>query len=151
VIECNKVWSLLRHHNALKLLQFCTCGPTCGNRVAQRPRDIPIEIFKTRRCGWGARCTIGIPRGKVLGIYTGSVLVWICLHLLKRSIRCSKLLSVFTVLASGHPHLLFIDVGKTQTIFLQSTLVIFLILTAQRSVVNILEGRSSRSIPTSMV
>ncbi|OAX38927.1 SET domain-containing protein [Rhizopogon vinicolor AM-OR11-026] len=59
VIECNK---------------SCACGPTCSNRVAQKPRDIPIEIFKTRRCGWGARSTVRLPRGKVLGIYTGRLL-----------------------------------------------------------------------------
>ncbi|KAG2158223.1 uncharacterized protein EDB93DRAFT_1077341 [Suillus bovinus] len=56
VIECNK---------------YCRCGPMCGNRVAQKPRDIPIEIFKTKQCGWGARCPIGLPKGKVMGIYTG--------------------------------------------------------------------------------
>jgi histone-lysine N-methyltransferase SUV39H len=75
VIECNKVrlylrWCILSQP---MLLQYCACGPTCGNRVAQTPRDVPIEIFKTRRCGWGARCTVGLPRGKVLGFYTGFV------------------------------------------------------------------------------
>ncbi|KAG1827181.1 uncharacterized protein BJ212DRAFT_1310733 [Suillus subaureus] len=59
VIECNK---------------YCRCGPMCGNRVAQKPRDIPIEIFKTKQCGWGARCLVALPKGKVLGIYTGTLL-----------------------------------------------------------------------------
>ncbi len=49
----------------------CSCGEGCPNRVAQRPRDVPIEIFKTKTCGWGARATVDVPRGKVLGIYTG--------------------------------------------------------------------------------
>ncbi|KAI0757427.1 hypothetical protein C8Q80DRAFT_100272 [Daedaleopsis nitida] len=56
VIECN---------------QACACEPTCRNRVAQRPRDVPIQIFRTHDCGWGARATVDVPRGKVLGIYTG--------------------------------------------------------------------------------
>lgn len=59
VIECNK---------------HCRCSPMCGNRVAQKPRDIPIEIFKTKQCGWGARCPVALPKGKVLGIYTGTLL-----------------------------------------------------------------------------
>ncbi|KAF8958465.1 hypothetical protein BDZ97DRAFT_1841573, partial [Flammula alnicola] len=57
VIECNKL---------------CSCSLyECNNRVSQRPRDVPIEIFKTLRRGWGVRSTIDIIRGKVLGIYTG--------------------------------------------------------------------------------
>ncbi|KAG9318857.1 hypothetical protein JVU11DRAFT_963 [Chiua virens] len=56
VIECNR---------------YCRCGPDCDNRVVQRPRDISIEIFETKRCGWGARALEDIPKGKVLGTYTG--------------------------------------------------------------------------------
>lgn len=59
VIECNK---------------YCRCSPTCCNRVAQKPRDVPIEIFKTKQCGWGARCLVALPRGKVLGLYIGTLL-----------------------------------------------------------------------------
>lgn len=59
VIECNKL---------------CHCNPhTCPNRVAQKPRDIPIEIFKTMNCGWGARSPVYVSRGKVLGIYVGKL------------------------------------------------------------------------------
>ncbi|PIL30870.1 hypothetical protein GSI_07039 [Ganoderma sinense ZZ0214-1] len=56
VIECN---------------ENCTCEAACPNRVAQLPRDVPIEIFLTQTHGWGARATIPVKRGKVLGIYTG--------------------------------------------------------------------------------
>ncbi|OSD05788.1 SET domain-containing protein [Trametes coccinea BRFM310] len=56
VIECNK---------------SCSCSERCPNRVAQRPRDVPIEIFRTRNRGWGARATTPLSRGKVVGIYTG--------------------------------------------------------------------------------
>lgn len=59
VIECNK---------------YCRCSSLCGNRVAQKPRNVPIEIFKTKQCGWGARCIVALPKGKVLGIYTGTLL-----------------------------------------------------------------------------
>ncbi|KAI0651424.1 SET domain-containing protein [Trametes meyenii] len=56
VIECN---------------ESCTCDAGCPNRVAQLPRDIPIEVFRTRERGWGARATIPLRKGKVAGIYTG--------------------------------------------------------------------------------
>lgn len=59
VIECNK---------------FCGCGPRCQNRVAQQPRDVEIEIFDTKRCGWGARTLENVPKGKVVGTYTGKVI-----------------------------------------------------------------------------
>ena len=31
----------------------CSCGLDCPNRVVQRGRKIPLEIFKTEKKGWG--------------------------------------------------------------------------------------------------
>jgi hypothetical protein len=31
----------------------CNCGPQCQNRVTQRGRKVPLEIFKTKNKGWG--------------------------------------------------------------------------------------------------
>ncbi|TDL28305.1 SET domain-containing protein [Rickenella mellea] len=59
VIECN---------------MECQCNERCPNRVAQKPRDVPIEVFKTTRNGWGARATVDLPKGKVIGLYTGTIL-----------------------------------------------------------------------------
>ncbi|KAH9920278.1 uncharacterized protein B0H18DRAFT_1024543 [Fomitopsis serialis] len=59
VIECN---------------EGCTCPQTCQNRVAQRPRDVPMEVFYTGDCGWGVRATTDLPVGKVLGVYTGKLI-----------------------------------------------------------------------------
>ncbi|KAJ7911225.1 hypothetical protein B0H13DRAFT_1875979 [Mycena leptocephala] len=47
VVECNNA---------------CKCGPRCGNRVAQSPRGIKVQIFKvqifkTERRGWGIRAS----------------------------------------------------------------------------------------------
>ncbi|KAH9945584.1 hypothetical protein B0H21DRAFT_709290 [Amylocystis lapponica] len=57
VIECNR---------------GCKCNRnTCPNRVAQRPRDVPIEVFRTDACGWGVRATVDLVKGKVMGIHTG--------------------------------------------------------------------------------
>ncbi|KAJ3857192.1 hypothetical protein EV368DRAFT_30912, partial [Lentinula lateritia] len=67
VIECN---------------QYCKCTLyECSNRVAQRPRSIPVEIFKTesetrnKGRGWGVRCAEqNVKRGTVLGCYTGELI-----------------------------------------------------------------------------
>ncbi|CAK5268632.1 unnamed protein product [Mycena citricolor] len=59
VVECNP---------------YCSCPETCPNRVAQRPRHIPIEIFRTEKQGWGARTSVPIQRGRVLGLYTGKLI-----------------------------------------------------------------------------
>ncbi|KAJ7597106.1 hypothetical protein C8J56DRAFT_919218 [Mycena floridula] len=59
VIECNK---------------YCSCSEGCPNRIVQRPREIPIEVFKTPKCGWGVRSSRSIEKGKVLGVYTGKLI-----------------------------------------------------------------------------
>ncbi|OBZ79868.1 Histone-lysine N-methyltransferase, H3 lysine-9 specific [Grifola frondosa] len=60
VIECNK---------------YCSCNKrSCPNRVAQLPRDVPIEVFRTPTCGWGARAAVNLAKGKVVGIYTGELI-----------------------------------------------------------------------------
>ncbi|KAK0458266.1 uncharacterized protein EV420DRAFT_1544608 [Desarmillaria tabescens] len=56
VIECNRL---------------CRCDLSCINRVAQLTRQVPIEVFKTKKCGWGVRSSVDVERGKVLGLYTG--------------------------------------------------------------------------------
>ncbi|KAI0060849.1 SET domain-containing protein [Artomyces pyxidatus] len=56
IIECN---------------QNCSCDMTCPNRAAQKPRDVPLELFHTRNRGWGIRTATQVPAGKVLGCYVG--------------------------------------------------------------------------------
>ncbi|KAJ7867904.1 SET domain-containing protein [Mycena olivaceomarginata] len=51
----------------------CMCPPNCANRVAQIPRQIHIQIFKTDKRGWGARAPVSLLRGQVVGMYAGSV------------------------------------------------------------------------------
>lgn len=53
--------------------QFCACGLECPNRASQKPRTIPVEIFKTKMRGWGVRFTKRVAKGQVLGFYTGFV------------------------------------------------------------------------------
>ncbi|KAJ7620960.1 SET domain-containing protein [Roridomyces roridus] len=50
---------------------YCSCPPKCINRVAQFPRPLPVQIFKTEERGWGARIPVNLVRGRVVGLYTG--------------------------------------------------------------------------------
>ncbi|KAJ6494069.1 SET domain-containing protein, partial [Mycena vitilis] len=56
IIECNN---------------SCECSHNCANRVAQFPRRIPVQVFKTEKRGWGARIPVDLKRGRVVGLYTG--------------------------------------------------------------------------------
>ncbi|KAJ7875422.1 hypothetical protein B0H13DRAFT_1723188 [Mycena leptocephala] len=49
----------------------CGCPRECPNRVAQFPRQIHVQIFKTRKRGWGARVPVDLIKGQVVGLYTG--------------------------------------------------------------------------------
>jgi histone-lysine N-methyltransferase SUV39H len=72
VVECNAVSCSVSSLVILTCsVEACRCGPDCINRVSQRPRDVPLEIFKTQEKGWGVRTAIDIVRGKVLGMYSG--------------------------------------------------------------------------------
>ncbi|KAF7324943.1 SET-domain-containing protein [Mycena kentingensis (nom. inval.)] len=64
------------HHNLIvECNARCPCPPHCINRVAQRPREVPIHIFKTVGRGWGARCPKPILKGTVIGLYTGLLML----------------------------------------------------------------------------
>ncbi|KAF5353913.1 hypothetical protein D9756_007135 [Leucocoprinus leucothites] len=62
-----------RGTEVLECNEACSCKADCINRVAQRPRDVPLEIFKTHGKGWGVRASVDIVRGKVIGMYTGLI------------------------------------------------------------------------------
>lgn len=52
----------------------CKCGPECFNRVVQRGRKIPLQIFKTKEKGWGVQAMADIKCGKFVEEYTGEVI-----------------------------------------------------------------------------
>jgi histone-lysine N-methyltransferase SUV39H len=53
----------------------CKCDPeTCPNRVVQRGRQVPLEIFKTARKGWGVRSTKRIKKNTFVEEYLGEVI-----------------------------------------------------------------------------
>ncbi|KAG5460068.1 MAG: hypothetical protein BJ554DRAFT_7929, partial [Olpidium bornovanus] len=60
IVECNK---------------RCACSlATCPNRVVERGRKVSLEIYKTRRKGWGVRAMEYIPRGTYIDKYAGEVI-----------------------------------------------------------------------------
>ncbi|KAL6300298.1 hypothetical protein BKA93DRAFT_541061 [Sparassis latifolia] len=78
---CTNAWGLFKFNvppgvEVIECNKKCSCYTTrkCPNRVAQTPREVPIEIFRTRDCGWGVRCPVDLVRGKVLGVYTGELI-----------------------------------------------------------------------------
>lgn len=52
----------------------CTCRKTCLNRVAQRPLQLRLQLFKTEKRGWGIRCLDDIPKGEFVCDYAGHLL-----------------------------------------------------------------------------
>ena len=59
IVECNK---------------NCHCDTGCYNRVVQRGRTLPLEIFKTQFCGFGLRCPKDIVRGQFIDVYLGELI-----------------------------------------------------------------------------
>ncbi|CAA22283.1 Histone-lysine N-methyltransferase, H3 lysine-9 specific [Schizosaccharomyces pombe] len=53
---------------------FCSCSMECPNRVVQRGRTLPLEIFKTKEKGWGVRSLRFAPAGTFITCYLGEVI-----------------------------------------------------------------------------
>lgn len=54
--------------------QSCECGTRCKNRVVQRGRKIPLQVYKTKGKGWGVRSLQDIPKGTFIEEYIGEVI-----------------------------------------------------------------------------
>ncbi|PWN51894.1 SET domain-containing protein, partial [Violaceomyces palustris] len=52
----------------------CGCSSSCRNRVVQKGRTQPLDIFKTPNFGWGIRARETIPQGAFIGIYAGELI-----------------------------------------------------------------------------
>ncbi|KAK9412729.1 putative Histone-lysine N-methyltransferase, H3 lysine-9 specific dim-5 [Seiridium unicorne] len=52
----------------------CACGPDCPNRVVERGRKIPLQIFRTPNRGWGVRSMVDIKRGQFIDKYMGEII-----------------------------------------------------------------------------
>src|SRR5882724_9483947 len=69
----NELQAMFEQLSQEKNNQNCSCDKGCRSRVAQRPRKCPIEVFRTAKCGWGVFSTIDLPKGSIIGVYTGYV------------------------------------------------------------------------------
>jgi histone-lysine N-methyltransferase SUV39H len=54
--------------------QGCACSSDCPNRVVERGRTIPLEIFRTKTRGWGVRSSQAIRKGQFVDRYLGEVI-----------------------------------------------------------------------------
>ncbi|KKY27122.1 putative histone-lysine nsuv9 [Phaeomoniella chlamydospora] len=62
-------------HQIQECNEFCGCSPTrCWNRVVQKGRTLPIEIFMTPHCGFGLRCPLPIAKGQFIDTYVGELM-----------------------------------------------------------------------------
>lgn len=52
----------------------CACGTDCPNRVVERGRKIPLQIFRTPNRGWGVRSMVDIKRGQFIDKYMGEII-----------------------------------------------------------------------------
>ncbi|XVE63830.1 hypothetical protein DITRI_Ditri07aG0052300 [Diplodiscus trichospermus] len=52
----------------------CKCFTSCINRVSQRGIRFPLEVFKTKRKGWGVRSRSFIPCGSFICEYAGEII-----------------------------------------------------------------------------
>ncbi|KIV97056.1 hypothetical protein, variant 1 [Exophiala mesophila] len=63
-----------KHHEITECNEFCSCGPNCWNRVVSRGRTVPLEIFQTKKCGFGVRSSVDIVKGQFIELYLGEVI-----------------------------------------------------------------------------
>ncbi|KAL7628302.1 Histone-lysine N-methyltransferase, H3 lysine-9 specific dim-5 [Parahypoxylon ruwenzoriense] len=54
--------------------ESCACGLDCPNRVVERGRKIPLQIFRTPNRGWGVRSTVDIKKGQFVDKYMGEII-----------------------------------------------------------------------------
>lgn len=51
----------------------CGCSDDCPNRVVQKGRTVPLEVFKTKSCGWGLRSRKALKAGTFITTYAGEL------------------------------------------------------------------------------
>lgn len=53
---------------------LCTCSDNCSNRVVQRGLRLSLEVYRTRKRGWGVRTLDAITSGTFVCEYAGEVI-----------------------------------------------------------------------------
>ncbi|XP_077417798.1 histone-lysine N-methyltransferase EHMT1-like isoform X2 [Vanacampus margaritifer] len=52
----------------------CSCWRTCKNRVVQNGVKVRLQLFKTKRMGWGVRVMQDVPQGTFICEYVGEII-----------------------------------------------------------------------------
>ncbi|KAL6907276.1 hypothetical protein GGI43DRAFT_420986 [Trichoderma evansii] len=52
----------------------CSCSKDCPNRVVERGRTIPLQIFRTPDRGWGVHAQVAIKKGQFVDRYLGEII-----------------------------------------------------------------------------
>ncbi|KAK4444930.1 hypothetical protein QBC34DRAFT_414300 [Podospora aff. communis PSN243] len=52
----------------------CNCSRNCPNRVVERGRTVPLQIFRTEDRGWGVRCPLPLRKGQFVDRYLGEII-----------------------------------------------------------------------------
>ncbi|KIW70123.1 hypothetical protein PV04_02425 [Phialophora macrospora] len=62
------------HSEITECNELCRCGQDCFNRVVGKGCTVPLEIFHTKKCGYGARSSQNIVKGQFIEVYFGEVI-----------------------------------------------------------------------------
>ncbi|KAI1322470.1 SET domain-containing protein [Xylariaceae sp. FL0255] len=54
--------------------ESCACGADCPNRVVERGRTVPLQIFRTENRGWGVMCPVDMKKGQFVDTYIGEII-----------------------------------------------------------------------------
>ncbi|KAL6863642.1 hypothetical protein J3F83DRAFT_762475 [Trichoderma novae-zelandiae] len=52
----------------------CSCSKDCPNRVVERGRTVPLQIFRTHDRGWGVHAQAAIKKGQFVDRYFGEII-----------------------------------------------------------------------------
>jgi [histone H3]-lysine9 N-trimethyltransferase SUV39H len=70
----NELTPAANHFEISECNADCSCPSSCFNKVVQRGRTVPLEIFETAKCGFGVRSSDPIVRGQFIDLYLGEVI-----------------------------------------------------------------------------
>ncbi|KAI4751714.1 SET domain-containing protein [Aureobasidium sp. EXF-3400] len=61
-------------HPIYECNELCNCGKNCKNRLVQKGRKVPLEIFRTPQRDFGLRCPVDLKRGQYIDRYLGELI-----------------------------------------------------------------------------
>lgn len=74
IYECHEGCACATEHDTGKSGDGSSETEVCMNRVVERGRRIPLQIFRTEDRGWGVRTLVDIQKGQFVDRYLGEIL-----------------------------------------------------------------------------